>query len=670
MPDFKLHSPYSPAGDQPAAIEDLVKNLDEGKRFQTLLGATGTGKTFTMACVVERINRPTLVLAPNKILAAQLFGEFKELFPDNAVEYFVSYYDYYQPEAYVPSSDTYIEKDSLINDRIDKLRHSATRALLERRDVIIVASVSCIYGIGSREAYGKMTEVLEVGSIRDRDQLVRSLVELQYERNNMDFHRGTFRVRGDVVEIFPAHEDNLAVRVEFWGDEIERLAQIDPLRGRVIEEVPKVSIYPASHYVTPEERMERAIRTIKLELAEHLEKLRRDERLLEAQRLEQRTLFDLENLQEMGRCPGIENYSRHLSGREPGEPPPTLVEYFPDDFLLVVDESHIGIPQLGAMYKGDRARKRTLVDFGFRLPSAVDNRPLKFEEFWALVGQAVFVSATPGEWDLEQSGGISTEQVIRPTGLLDPVIQVRPAGTQVDDLLEEIRLRVERDERVLVTVLTKRMAEDLTEYYEDLGVKVKYMHSDIDTLERIQLLKELRQGVYDVLVGINLLREGLDIPEVSLVGIFDADKEGYLRAERSLLQTIGRAARNVDGTVILYADKMTKSMTKAISETDRRRVKQKAYNDAHGITPETIRKEIKDILASIYERDYVDVTSDDPELKLPKNLRALDRKSMDMELAQMKTQMWKFSKDLNFEKAAELRDQITAAEEYLVETGR
>ncbi len=670
MPDFKLHSPYSPAGDQPKAIEDIVAQLDDGQRFQTLLGATGTGKTFTMACVVERVNRPTLVLAPNKILAAQLFGEFKELFPDNAVEYFVSYYDYYQPEAYVPSSDTYIEKDSLINDRIDKLRHSATRALLERRDVLIVASVSCIYGIGSRETYGKMVETVEVGQTRDRDLLVRSLVELQYERNHLDFHRGTFRVQGDTVEVFPAHEDNIAVRIEFWGDEVERVALIDPLRGRIVEEVPTVNIYPASHYVTPEERMERAIRSIKLELAERLEVLRREERLLEAQRLEQRTLFDLENLQEMGRCPGIENYSRHLSGRAEGEPPPTLVEYFPDDFLLVVDESHIAIPQVGAMYKGDRARKKTLVSFGFRLPSAVDNRPLKFEEFFALVGQAVFVSATPGEWELDQSGGISAEQVIRPTGLLDPVIEVRPAGSQVDDLLGEIRTRVERDERVLVTVLTKRMAEDLTEYYEDLGVKIRYMHADIDTLERITLLKELRQGVYDVLVGINLLREGLDIPEVSLVGIFDADKEGYLRAERSLLQTIGRAARNVDGTVILYADKITDSMKKAMDETNRRREKQQAYNEAHGITPETIRKGIRDILASIYERDYVDVTTDDPELKLPKHLRAIDDKQMNVELEKMKAEMWQASKDLNFEKAAALRDQIATAEEYLLETGR
>jgi len=666
MPDFKLHSPYSPAGDQPQAIEDIVRRLGDGQRLQTLLGATGTGKTFTMACVIEKVNRPALILAPNKILAAQLFGEFKELFPDNAVEYFVSYYDYYQPEAYVPSSDTYIEKDSLINERIDKLRHSATRALLERRDVIIIASVSCIYGIGSREAYGRMVENLKVGTIRDRDTLVRALVELHFERNNMDFHRGTFRVRGDTVEVFPAHEDELAVRVEFWGDEIERLSLIDPLRGRIVEEIKEVNIYPASHYVTPQERMTRAIEAIRLELGERLESLRRDNLLLEAQRLEQRTLFDLENLHEMGRCPGIENYSRHLSGREEGEPPPTLVEYFPDDFLLVVDESHIAIPQLGAMYKGDRARKGTLVDFGFRLPSARDNRPLQFKEFWALAGQAVFVSATPGEWELEQSGGISAEQVIRPTGLLDPVIEIRPAGSQVDDLLGEIRLRVERKERVLVTVLTKRMAEDLTEYYEDLGVKIKYMHADIDTLERITLLKELRQGVYDVLVGINLLREGLDIPEVSLVGIFDADKEGYLRAERSLLQTIGRAARNAEGTVILYADKMTKSMKKAIDETDRRREKQKAYNTLHGITPETIKKGIRDILASIYERDYVDLTTDDAELKLPKKLRTLNKKEMGAELERMKNKMWTLSKDLNFEKAAELRDQIKAAEEFMV----
>jgi excinuclease ABC subunit B len=668
MPDFRLESPYSPAGDQPKAIAALAAGIESGARFQTLLGATGTGKTFTMAKVIEAVNRPTLVLAPNKILAAQLFGEFKELFPDNAVEYFVSYYDYYQPEAYVPSSDTYIEKDSLINERIDKLRHGTTRSVLERRDVIVVASVSCIYGIGSREAYGRMIEVLEQGAIRNRDHLVRSLVDLQFERATLDFHRGTFRVRGDVLEIFPAHEDDVAIRVEFWGDEIERITAVDSLRGRVIEERDRVTIYPASHYVTPEERMKVAVENIRIELSGHLEVLRGNDRLLEAQRLEQRTLFDLEQMEEMGRCPGIENYSRHLSGREPGEPPPTLVEYFPDDFIIVLDESHIGVPQLGAMYRGDRARKTTLVEYGFRLPSAIDNRPLKFDEFWALANQAIFLSATPGEWELERSEGISAEQVIRPTGLLDPQLQIRPAGTQVDDLLGEIRLRVERNERVLVTVLTKRMAEDLTEYYQDLGIRIRYMHSDIDTLERITLLKELRQGVYDVLVGINLLREGLDIPEVSLVGIFDADKEGFLRAERSLLQTIGRAARNVDGTVILYADKTTRSMEGAINETNRRREKQEAYNVEHGITPETIKKGIRDILASIYERDYVDVT-DAPELALPKPLRRLELKALPGEIEKMRSQMFKYAKDLDFEKAAELRDQVASAEKYLLNAG-
>ena len=668
MPDFRLVAPHEPAGDQPGAIDALVAGLGRGDRFQTLLGATGTGKTFTMACVIEKVNRPTLVLCHNKLLAAQLFGEFKELFPDNAVEYFVSYYDYYQPEAYVPSSDTFIEKDSMINERIDKLRHSATRSLLERRDVLIVCSVSCIYGLGSREAYDGMVEILEPGTKIRRDDLLRRLVDLQFERAVADFHRGTFRVRGDTVDIFMAHEDAKAVRVEFWGDEIEKISHIDSLRGHVLDAADRVAIYPASHYVTPEERLVIAVESIKNELVERLSELRADSRLLEAQRLEQRTLFDLEQMQEMGRCPGIENYSRHLSGREPGESPPTLVEYFPEDFLVILDESHIGVPQLGAMYRGDQARKRTLVDYGFRLPSAADNRPLKFDEFWALANQAVFVTATPGDWELERSGGVSAEQVIRPTGLLDPRLEVRPAGTQVDDLLGEIRLRVERDERVLVTVLTKRMAEDLTEYYQDLGVRIRYMHSDIDTLERITLLKELRQGLYDVLVGINLLREGLDIPEVSLVGIFDADKEGFLRAERSLLQTIGRAARNVGGTVILYADKMTRSMEGAINETNRRREKQEAYNAEHGITPETIKRGIRDILASIYERDYVDLT-ESPELGLPKALRRMDRRELPGEIEKMRAQMFRYARDLDFEKAADLRDQVAAAEKYLLESG-
>lgn len=669
MPDFRLVAPHSPAGDQPAAIEALVAGLNRGDRFQTLLGATGTGKTFTMACVIEQVNRPTLVLCHNKILAAQLFGEFKELFPDNAVEYFVSYYDYYQPEAYVPSSDTYIEKDSMINERIDKLRHSATRSLLERRDVLIVCSVSCIYGLGSREAYDGMVEVLEPGTKVRRDDLLRRLVDLQFERAVADFHRGTFRVRGDTVDIFMAHEDAKAVRIEFWGDEIEKITHIDALRGKVLDQADRVAIYPASHYVTPEERMQIAIADIKVELTSRLTELRSESMLLEAQRLEQRTLFDLEQMQEMGRCPGIENYSRYLSGRSEGEPPPTLVEYFAKDFLLVVDESHAMLPQLSAMYKGDQARKGTLVEYGFRLPSAKDNRPLKVEEFWELAGQAVFVSATPGDLELEWSEGVSAEQVIRPTGLLDPVIEVRPAGDQVDDFLEEIRIRAKRDERVLVTVMTKRMAEDLTEYYEDLGVRIRYMHSDIDTLERIEILRDLRKGEFDVLVGINLLREGLDLPEVSLVGIFDADKEGYLRSQRSLLQTIGRAARNVDGRVILYADRMTKSMERAIGETERRREKQAAYNVEHGITPETIRKEIRDILGSLYERDYVDLTGDQSRAKLPKELRELEKKDAPGEIAAMRKEMFRLAKDLDFEKAADLRDKISAVEEWLLKQG-
>jgi excinuclease ABC subunit B len=669
VPDFRLVAPHEPAGDQPAAIAALTAGLERGERFQTLLGATGTGKTFTMACVIEKVNRPTLVLCHNKILAAQLFGEFKELFPDNAIEYFVSYYDYYQPEAYVPSSDTYIEKDSMINERIDKMRHSATRTLLERRDVLIVCSVSCIYGLGSREAYDGMVEVLEPGMKLRRDDLLRRLVDLQFERAVADFHRGTFRVRGDTVDIFMAHEDAKAVRIEFWGDEIEKLSHIDALRGKVLDQAGRVAIYPASHYVTPEERMVIAVQNIKVELEQRLEELRSESHLLEAQRLEQRTLFDLEQMQEMGRCPGIENYSRHLSGRAEGEPPPTLVEYFSHDFLLMVDESHAMLPQLYAMYKGDQARKSTLVEYGFRLPSAMDNRPLKADEFWELTNQAIFVSATPGDLELEWSKGVSAEQVIRPTGLLDPEIEIRPASEQVDDFLDEIRTRAKRDQRVLLTVMTKRMAEDLTEYYEDLGVRVRYMHSDIDTLERIEILRDLRKGEFDVLVGINLLREGLDLPEVSLVGIFDADKEGYLRSRRSLLQTIGRAARNVDGTVILYADRMTKSMRGAIDETTRRRDKQRAYNTEHGITPETIRREIRDILGSLYERDYVDITSDDARARLPKELRQIDKRDAPGEIARMRKQMFALAKDLDFEKAADLRDKIVAVEEWLLKQG-
>ena len=666
MTDFRLVAPYSPKGDQPAAIAELLSGLRAGRPLQTLLGATGTGKTFTIACVIAEVNRPTLVLAHNKILAAQLYGEFKDLFPDNAVEYFVSYYDYYQPEAYVPSSDTFIEKDSLINERIDKLRHSATKSLLERRDVLIVASVSCIYGIGSRQSYGQMVETIRKGQVLSRDRLMRRLVEIQFSRSDVDFGRGNFRVRGDTLEVFPAHEDEIALRFEFWGDQIERISRFDPLRGRSLSEEESATIYPASHYVTPEIQMRRAIEGIRIELAERLGELREQNRLLEAQRLEQRTMFDLEQMEEMGRCPGIENYSRHLSGREPGEPPPTLVEYFPHDYLLVVDESHVMLPQLGGMYLGDRSRKRTLVDFGFRLPSALDNRPLQAEEFWKLVPQAICVSATPAAWELTQCGGVVAEQVIRPTGLLDPVIHIRPAATQVDDLVTQIRQRTDKGDRVLVTTLTKRMAEDLTEYLSDLGILVRYMHSDIEALERIAILRDLRKGVFDVLVGINLLREGLDLPEVSLVAVLDADKEGFLRSERSLLQTIGRAARNVDGTVILYADTMTGSMERAIGETDRRRDKQRAYNLEHGITPETVKKEIRDILASIYERDYVDIEATLPA-KSP--FAHMDKKEAGKELVSMRQSMFQAARELQFEKAAELRDRIKALEQWMMAEG-
>ena len=664
--EFRLVAPFEPAGDQPAAIESIVSGFSRGDEDIVLLGATGTGKTFTMACAIQELNRPTLILAHNKILAAQLYGEFRELFPDNAVEYFVSYYDYYQPEAYVPSSDTFIEKDATINDRIDRLRHRATRSLLERRDVIIVASVSCIYGIGSRRDYGGMSFSLQPGQSVGRDRMIRRLVELAFKRTDMDFHRGTFRVRGDTIEILPAHEDAEAIRLEFWGDEIERIVTVDPLRGKVIKQLDSISIYPASHYVTEEERLLIAMENIRVELEERLVEFKEDGKLLEAQRIEQRTNFDLETIQEQGRCPGIENYSRHLSGREPGEAPPTLVEYFPKDLLLIIDESHAMVPQIGAMYHGDRSRKKTLVGHGFRLPSAMDNRPLQEAEFWELVGQTLFVSATPANYELERTSGIVVEQVIRPTGLLDPTIEIRPAGAQVDDLLGEIRLRVEAGERVLVTTLTKRMAENLTDYYEELGVQVRYMHSDIDALERIEIIRELREGVFDVLVGINLLREGLDLPEVSLVAVLDADKEGFLRSERSLLQVMGRAARNVNGHVLLYADRVTGSMKRAIDETDRRREKQQAYNDAHGITPETIKKEIRDILASIYEKDYVELGKKE-EAVLPAALMRLSPGELKKEVAALRKSMFQLAKNLDFEKAAELRDRIRRAEEYLLE---
>lgn len=659
---FRLQSTFQPSGDQPVAIEALVRGIEEGQKHQVLLGVTGSGKTFTAANVVARVQRPTLVLAPNKTLAAQLFAEFKGLFPDNAVEYFVSYYDYYQPEAYVPQQDLYIEKDSSINDRIDRLRHAATHALLTRRDVLIVASVSCIYGLGDPAAYQKMILFLETGLVVDRDQVLRRLVDLQYQRNDVDFHRGTFRVRGDVVEIFPAHSDEHAIRVEFFGDEIEQLTLVDPLRGKRLGILPKVLVPPASHYVTPKEVLDRAIGTIQDELQYRLTDLRVNNRLVEAQRLEQRTLFDIEMMEEMGFCSGIENYSRHLTGTAPGEPPPTLLDYFPDDFLLVVDESHVSIPQVGGMYRGDRSRKETLVEYGFRLPSALDNRPLRFDEFEKRVNQVIFVSATPARYELEKSGGEVVEQVIRPTGLVDPPMEIRPATSQVDDLLEEIRVRVERGERVLVTTLTKRMSEDLTRYYADLGVKTCYLHSDIDTLERVKIIRELRQGTHDVLIGINLLREGLDIPEVSLVAILDADKEGFLRSETSLIQTSGRAARNVAGTVILYADKETGSIRRAVAECARRRVRQLAYNTEHGITPESITKQLDDVLHSVYEMDYVTVP-----LAAEEEAEYRSTAELQKEIARLRGRMVAAAADLEFEEAARYRDEIRRLEERALE---
>ncbi|MGB8414261.1 MAG: excinuclease ABC subunit UvrB, partial [Candidatus Binatus sp.] len=644
------------------AIESIVRNLGDHVAHQVLLGVTGSGKTFTMANVIARVNRPTLVMAPNKTLAAQLYNEFKSLFPENAVRYFVSYYDYYQPEAYVPSTDTFIEKDASINDEIDKLRHSATKALLERNDVLIVASVSCIYGLGEPEVYFEMLVFLEEGQTIDRDKMLRKLVDIQYQRNDYDFHRGTFRVRGDTVEIFPAYEEQRAVRVEFFGDQVEALYEIDALRGKVIRKLQSVAIYPASHYVTTSDRMEIAVQDIRAELKERLEFYRTENRLLEAQRLEQRTMYDLELLAEMGFCPGIENYSRHLTGRLPGQAPPTLLDYFPNNSLFFIDESHVTIPQIGGMYRGDRSRKQVLVDFGFRLPSALDNRPLNFEEWESHVVQAVYVSATPGDYELEKSSGLVVEQLIRPTGLIDPEIEVRKAGTQVDDLLEEIHKRIAANERVLVTCLTKKMAEDLTDYYQDLGIRVRYLHSDIETIERVEIIRSLRKGEFDVLVGINLLREGLDLPEVSLVAILDADKEGFLRSARSLVQTTGRAARHINGRVLMYADVVTKSMRQAIDETYRRRAKQVAYNEQHGITPTSITKAIDASLVEMYSPEWAVVpeTGDDkaadeefiPAHELPDRITALRRQMMDA------------AENLDYERAAELRDQIKKLERH------
>ncbi|OIP47092.1 MAG: excinuclease ABC subunit B [Deltaproteobacteria bacterium CG23_combo_of_CG06-09_8_20_14_all_60_8] len=653
MNPFVLHSDFAPAGDQAQAIAILTAGLETGTQDQVLLGVTGSGKTFTMAQIMARVQRPTLVLAPNKTLAAQLYAEFKQLFPDNAVEYFVSYYDYYQPEAYIPQSDTYIEKDSAINDAIDKMRHSATRSLLTRRDVIIVASVSCIYGLGSPDEYKAMHLLLQTGADYPLEDIKRRLVYMLYERNEIDFHRGTFRVRGDTVEIFPAYEEDRAVRIEMFGDTVEAIRIIDPLRGKVLDSVAELTVFPGSHFVTSKERLAVAMETIKQELRERLAWFEAHGQLVEAQRLDQRTRFDLEMIQELGYCNGIENYSRHLTGQKPGEPPPTLMDYFPDDFVLFIDESHIAVPQVRGMYRGDRSRKTTLVEFGFRLPSALDNRPLQFEEFRARLHQTIYVSATPGDYEMEMAAGRVAEQLIRPTGLMDPKIEVRPATNQVDDLLAEVRLRTERHEAVLITTLTKRMAEDLTDYYNGLGVAVRYLHSDIKTLERMELLRDLRQGDYNVLVGINLLREGLDIPEVSLVAILDADKEGFLRSERSLIQTCGRAARNVAGTVIMYADKVTDSMARTMAETTRRRALQAAFNQEHGITPTTIRSSIKDILATVYEQDYVTVpAAAEPETTYA-SIAELRR-----EIKTLEKEMYRAAEALAFEKAAALRDRI------------
>ncbi|GAB7024828.1 excinuclease ABC subunit UvrB [Geotalea toluenoxydans] len=656
--DFRLSSDYKPRGDQPQAIDELTQGIIRGDRDQVLLGVTGSGKTFTMANIIANINRPALILAPNKTLAAQLYGEFKELFPDNAVEYFVSYYDYYQPEAYLPTTDTFIEKDSSINDEIDKMRHSATRSLLTRRDVIIVASVSCIYGIGSPASYQEMHIFFHQGDDVPRDEFLKKLVAIQYERNDVDFHRGTFRVRGDIVEVFPAHDDERALRIEFFGDTVDAVSEIDPLRGQVIQKMAKCAIYPASHYVANKETLDRAIEQIRLELEERIRCFREQNMLLEAQRIEQRTFFDIEMMEEMGFCQGIENYSRHFDGRSAGEPPYTLIDYFPRDFVLFIDESHITVSQVGGMYRGDRSRKETLVNYGFRLPSALDNRPLNFQEFTKKLNQTVYVSATPAEYELKQAGGVVVEQVIRPTGLLDPQVEVRPASGQVDDLLHEVRLTVEKGERVLVTTLTKRMAEELTDYYRELGIKVRYLHSDIDTIQRMQIIRDLRLGEFDVLVGINLLREGLDIPEVSLVAILDADKEGFLRSERSLIQTCGRAARNLSGRVIMYADSVTRSMQACIDVTSKRRQIQQEYNGKNNITPQSVKKQIRNILESVEEHDYVTVplaAETMEEYVAVKDIPKLVKK--------LRKEMLAAAKELDFEKAAGLRDRIKKLED-------
>ena len=659
MDHFELHSEYAPTGDQPQAIEKLVQGFKEGNQFETLLGVTGSGKTFTMANVIQQLNKPTLILAHNKTLAAQLYGEMKEFFPNNAVEYFVSYYDYYQPEAYVPSSDTYIEKDSAINDEIDKLRHSATAALSERSDVIIVSSVSCIYGLGSPIDYQEMVISLRPGMLKDRDEVIRKLIDIQYVRNDMDFKRGTFRVRGDVVEIFPANATDTAVRVEFFGDEIDRITEFDALTGNVKARLEHVAIFPASHYVVAPEKMEKAISAIEEELKERVEWFKHEDKLLEAQRIAERTKFDIEMMRETGFCSGIENYSRHLSGLKPGEPPHTLLDYFPDDFLMIVDESHITIPQVRGMYAGDQSRKTTLVDYGFRLPSAKDNRPLNFDEFESHISQMLFVSATPNVYEGEHEL-LRAEQVIRPTGLLDPEISVRPVEGQIDDLISEVNKEIEHGHKVLITTLTKRMAEDLTDYMKELGIRVRYLHSDIDTLERSEIVRNLRLNVFDVLVGINLLREGLDIPEITLVAILDADKEGFLRSETSLIQTIGRAARNTEGHVIMYADRITDSMDKAITETNRRRAIQQAYNEAHGITPKTIQKAVRDLIS-------ISEAADKSEDNFVKDAESMSYKELNAAIRKLTKQMHSAAAELDFEKAAMLRDKIMELKKMLHE---